>query len=57
MNFNAISTEIHTSSLKQIHLNMSSEKWRSFCLDLNVLARVDDEAATNIEDETKRVEG
>ena len=52
MNFNAISTEIHTFSLKQIHLNMSS-----FCLDLNVLARVDDEAATNIEDETKRVEG
>ena len=29
--------EIHTFSLKKIHLKMSSGKWRPFCLGLNVL--------------------
>ena len=28
---------IHTSSFKKMHLKMSSGKWRSFCLGLNVL--------------------
>ena len=36
-NFNDILIEIHIFSLKKIHLKMSSEKWRSFCLGLNVL--------------------
>ena len=31
--------EIHTFSFKQIHLKMSSGKWRSSCLGLNVLNR------------------
>ena len=29
--------EIHTFSFKKMHLKMSSAKWRSFCLGLNVL--------------------
>ena len=29
--------EIHTFSIKKIHLKMSSGKWRPFCLGLNVL--------------------
>ena len=36
-NFNEILIEIHTFSFKKIHLKMSSAKWRSFCLGLNVL--------------------
>ena len=32
-----ISIEIHTFSLKKIHFNMSSGKWRPFGLGLNVL--------------------
>ena len=36
-NFNEILIEIHTFSFKNIHLNMSSGKWRPFCLGLNVL--------------------
>ena len=36
-NFNEILIEIHTFSFKNIHLKMSSGKWRSFCLGLNVL--------------------
>ena len=36
-NFSEISIEIHTFSLKAMHLKMSSGKWRPFCLDLNVL--------------------
>ena len=36
-NFNEIVIEIHTFSSKKIHLKMSSEKWRPFCLGLNVL--------------------
>ena len=32
-----ISIGIHTFSFKKMHLNMSSAKWRPFCLSLNVL--------------------
>ena len=32
--------EIHTFSLKKIHLKMSSGKWQPFCLGLNVLVIV-----------------
>ena len=35
-NFNEMSIEIQTFSFKKIHLNMSSGKWRPFCLGLNV---------------------
>ena len=36
-NFSEILIKIHTSSFKKIHLKMSSGKWWSFCLSLNVL--------------------
>ena len=36
-NFSEILIEIKTFSLKKIHLNMSSAKWRPFCKGLNVL--------------------
>ena len=36
-NFNEISIEIHILSFKKMHLKMSSGKWRTFCLGLNVL--------------------
>ena len=36
-NFSEILIGIHTFSFKKIHLKMSSAKWRSFCLGLNVL--------------------
>ena len=36
-NFSEISIEIHTFSFKEMHLKMSSGKWRPFCLSLNVL--------------------
>ena len=36
-NFNEILIEIYTFSIKQMHLKMSSGKWRSFCLSLNAL--------------------
>ena len=36
-NFNEMSIEIHTFSLKKIHLKMSSGKWRPFCIGLNVI--------------------
>ena len=36
-NFKEILIDIHTFSLKKIHLKMSSGKWRPFCLGLNVL--------------------
>ena len=36
-NFNIISREIHAFSYKKMHLKMSSGKWRSSCLSLNVL--------------------
>ena len=35
--FSEILIEIHTFSIKKMHLKMSSAKWRSFCLGLNVL--------------------
>ena len=37
-NFNEILIGIHTFSFKKINLNMSSAKWRPFCLGLNVLS-------------------
>ena len=36
-NVSEILSEIHTFSLKKIHLKMSSAKWRLFCFSLNVL--------------------
>ena len=36
-NFNEILIEIQTFSFKNIHLKISSGKWRPFCLGLNVL--------------------
>ena len=36
-NFSEILSEIHTFSLKKMHLNMSSGKKRPFCLGLNML--------------------
>ena len=36
-NFSEISIVIQTFSFKKMHLNMSSAKWRPFCLGLNVL--------------------
>ena len=38
-NFNEILIEIHTFSFQNIHLKMSSGKWRPFCLGLNVLSQ------------------
>ena len=37
-NFNEISIGIQRFSFKKMHLNMSSAKWRPFCLSLNVLS-------------------
>ena len=36
INFSEILSEIYTFSFKKIHLKISSGKWRSFCLGLNV---------------------
>ena len=36
-NFSEILSTIHAFSFKTMHLKMSSAKWRSFCLSLNVL--------------------
>ena len=36
-NLSGILSEIHTFSLKKMHLKMSSGKWRPFCLGLNVI--------------------
>ena len=36
-NFSEILMEIHTFSLKKMHLKMSSGKWQPFCLGLNVI--------------------
>ena len=36
-NFSEILIEVLTFSFKKMHLNMSSAKWRPFCLSLNVL--------------------
>ena len=40
INFSDISIEIHTFSFKEMHLKMSSGKWRPFCLGLNVLMKL-----------------
>ena len=37
-NFSEILIEIRAFSFKKMHLNMSSGKWRPFCLDLNELS-------------------
>ena len=37
-NFSEISIGIQTFSFKKMHLNVSSAKWRPFCLGLNVLS-------------------
>ena len=37
-NFSEILSRIHAFSFKTMHLKMSSEKWRPFCLGLNVLS-------------------
>ena len=37
-NFSEIWSKIHTISFKKMHLNMSSAKWRPFCLSLNVVS-------------------
>ena len=39
-NFSEILIEIVTFSYKNIHLKMSSRKWRPFCLGLNVLSHL-----------------
>ena len=39
-NFSEISIEINTFSFKEMHLKMSSGKWRPFCLGLNVLTKI-----------------
>ena len=39
-NFNEIFTEIDTFLFTKIHLKTSSEKWRPFCLGLNVLNQI-----------------
>ena len=36
-NLDKILIKIHTFSFKNMHLKMSSGKWRPFCLSLNVL--------------------
>ena len=36
-NFSEILIEIHTFSFKKMHLQVSSRKWRPFCLNRNVL--------------------
>ena len=36
-NFSEMLIQVHTFSFKQIHLKMSSGKWKPFCLGLNVL--------------------
>ena len=38
--FNEILIEIQIFSFKKMHLKMSSGKWRSFCLGLNVLKSI-----------------
>ena len=38
-NFNEILIEVYTFSFKKMQLKISSDKWRPFCLDLNVLRK------------------
>ena len=37
IHFSEIVSEIHTFSLRKMHLKISSAKWQKFCLDLSVL--------------------
>ena len=39
-NFSEILIEIHTFSFTKMHLKMSSRKWQTFCLSLNVLTHL-----------------
>ena len=39
-NFSELLIGIQTLSFKKLHLNMSSAKWRLFCLGLNILRRM-----------------
>ena len=39
-NFTEILIAIHTFSFKKMHFNISSAKWRPFCLSLNVLTHI-----------------
>ena len=39
-NFSELLIGIQTLSSKKLHLNMSSAKWRLFCLELNILRRM-----------------
>ena len=39
-NFSEILSKIHTFSFKKMHLKMLSDKWRPFCLCLNVLTEL-----------------
>ena len=39
-NFSEILIEVYTFSFKKMHVEMSSGKWRPFCLGLNVLSNV-----------------
>ena len=48
INFSEMLIEIHTFSFKKIHLEMSSGKWRPFCLGVNVLSLVVKEAPGEI---------
>ena len=48
-NFSEISIKIYTFSFKKMHLNMSSGKWRPFCLCLNVLRFPNVETSPNLE--------
>ena len=47
-NFSEMLIEIHAFSFKKIHLKMLSEKWRPFCLSLNVLT-IEEHALVKIE--------
>ena len=45
-NFSEILIEIYTFSFKKMHMNMSSGKWRPFCLGLHVLIQIMEQAKT-----------
>ena len=51
-NFNETSIEIYTFSFKKIHLKLSSEKWRPFCIGLIVLTGYTHLRVTNIDEYT-----
>ena len=51
-NFSEISIVIQRFSFKKIHLNMSSAKWRPFCLGLNVLNCLHDKMCKQTSEQT-----